>query len=87
MCVFIISLVNETCTIALMKASAQANQFASAIDRPGNITNFTENRARKCFFFSRLNIDLLIDFCVCHKKREISGKYPIRENNTYVCSH
>ena len=44
-------LVNETRAIALVQAGTQANQFASAIDRADNITNFTENRAGKSFFF------------------------------------
>ena len=35
-------LVNEKSAIG-MQASTQANQLASAIDRAGNITNFTEN--------------------------------------------
>ena len=33
------------------KAGMQANQFASMIDRTGNITNFTKNCAGKSFFF------------------------------------
>ena len=45
-------LVNETRTIVLVQAGTQANQIASAIDCAGNITNFTENRAGKSFFFS-----------------------------------
>ena len=43
-------LVNETRAIALMQAGTQANHLASAIDRAGNITNFTENHACKLFF-------------------------------------
>ena len=46
-------LVNETRAIALVQTGTQANQLASAIDRTGNITNFTENRASKSFFFSQ----------------------------------
>ena len=46
-------LVNETCAFAIVQASTQANQLASAIDRAGNITNFTENGASKSFFFSQ----------------------------------
>ena len=42
-------LVNETLTIALVQASKQANELASAIDRVGNI-NLTENCASKSFF-------------------------------------
>ena len=42
-------LVSETCAIALVQADTQVNQFASGIDRAGNITNFTENRAGKVF--------------------------------------
>ena len=44
-------LVNETRAIALVQADTQANQFPSAIDRAGNITNFTENSAGKSLFF------------------------------------
>ena len=33
-----------------MQADTQANQSASAIDRTGHITNFTENRASNSFF-------------------------------------
>ena len=50
-------LVNETRVVALVEASMQADQLsiaidlASAIDRAGNITNFTKNRASKSFFF------------------------------------
>ena len=47
-----IRLVNETHAIALVQAGTQTNQFASANDCAGNITNFTENRAGKSFFFS-----------------------------------
>ena len=45
-------LVNETHAIALVQAGMRANQFASVIDHAGNITNFTENRTGKSFFFS-----------------------------------
>ena len=38
--------------LALVQSGTLANQFASAIDFAGNITNFTENRAGKSFFFS-----------------------------------
>ena len=47
-----------------MQAGTQANQLASAIDRAGNITNFTENRASKFLFFSRLKRDVFFNFCV-----------------------
>ena len=50
---FCCRLVNETCAIALVQAGTQANQFASAIDRTSNKTNFTENRVCKSFFFSQ----------------------------------
>ena len=50
---FCCRLVNETRAIALVQAGMQANQFASAIDRTSNKTNFTENRACKSFFFSQ----------------------------------
>ena len=46
-------LVNETRVIVLMQAGMQANQFASTIDCAGKITNFTESRAGKSFFFSQ----------------------------------
>ena len=56
-------LANETHAITFVQAGTQANQFASAIDRTGNITNFTENRSGKSFFFSetqkRLAVKLL----------------------------
>ena len=39
--------------IALMQARTQANQLANAIDRAGNIKNFTENCASKSCFFSK----------------------------------
>ena len=69
MCIFIISLVNETRTIALMKAGAQANQFASAIDRASNITNFTENRACKFPFFLKTQNRLVLKFlCLSQEK-------------------
>ena len=47
-----IRLVNETRTIVLMQAGVQANQFPSAIDYAGNITDLNENCAGKSFFFS-----------------------------------
>ena len=47
-----IRLVNETHAIALVQAGTQTNQFASAIDCAGYITNFPENCAGKSFFFS-----------------------------------
>ena len=46
-----VSLVSETHTIGLEQAGKQANQLASAIDRAGNITNFTANCASESFFF------------------------------------
>ena len=49
-------LVNETCAIVLVQAGTQANQFASAIDCTGKITNFTENHAGKSVFFSEDSI-------------------------------
>ena len=47
----ILRLVIETRVIALAQAGTQASQFASAIDRAGNITNFTKNHVSKSFFF------------------------------------
>ena len=47
-----VSLVSETRTIGLEQAGKQANQLASAIDRAGNIANFTANCASESFFFS-----------------------------------
>ena len=61
-------LVNEGCTITLVLAGMQVDQFPSVIDCAGNITNFTENCAGKSFFPSRLKRDLLFNFCVCQKK-------------------
>ena len=43
-------LVNEGCTITLVLAGMQVDQFPSVIDCAGNITNFTENCAGKSFF-------------------------------------
>ena len=69
---FLIRLVNKTCTIALVLAGTQKNQFASVIDCAGNITSFTQNRASKSFFFFwRLKRGLSSNFCVCHKKSKI----------------
>ena len=64
-------LVNEIRAIALVQAGTQANQFASAIDRAGNITKFTENRGGKSFFFLKLKRDLSLNFFVCHTKSKI----------------
>ena len=68
-------LVNETCMIALVQAGMQANQFASVTDRAGNITNFTENRTGKSFFFLKTQkrfVTYLIFVSVIRKG--ISGK-------------
>ena len=46
-------LVNETRAIAAVQAGTQENQLTSTIDRASNITNFTENRGSKSFFFSQ----------------------------------
>ena len=35
----------------LEQTDTQVNHLASVIDRAGNITNFTENRESKSFFF------------------------------------
>ena len=43
----IFRLVNETHAIMFVSTGMQANQFASAIDCAGNITNFTKNCACK----------------------------------------
>ena len=45
--------VNEICTITLAQAGMQANQFATAHDCAGNITNLTENCTGKHIFFSQ----------------------------------
>ena len=65
----------------------QANQFASVIHRAGNITHFTENRAGKSFFLSRLKKGTCLLIFVSVIRKSISGKHPICENNTYVCFH
>ena len=80
-------LVNETRAIALVQAGTQANQFASAIDSAGNITNFTENRAGKNFFFSQDSKEICYLIFVSDIRKGISGKHPICENNTYECFH
>ena len=46
-------LFNEARAIALVQTGTQATQLTTAINRAGNITNFTENRASKSFFFSQ----------------------------------
>ena len=81
-------LVNETRAIVLVQTGTQANRLNSVIDHAGNKTNFTENRSSKSsFFFLRLKRDVFFNSCVCHRK-SVSGKHPIRENNTYyVCFH
>ena len=73
---------SDTRVIALVQAGMQANRLASAIDCAGNITNFTENHASKSFFFSQDSKDMCSLIFVCHKT-DVSGKHPIRENNTY----
>ena len=70
-----------------MQAGTQANQFASAIDSAGNITNFTENRAGKSFFFSQDSKEICYLIFVSDIRKGISGKHPICENNTYECFH
>ena len=60
-------LVNET----RAPAGTQENQFASAIDCAGNLTNFTENRPGKSFFFSQDSSEICSLIFVCHKKRYI----------------
>ena len=79
-------LVNETCVITVVPAGTQANRLASTINHAGNITNFTENGASKSLFFSQDSKETCSLIFVCHKKG-VSGKHPIRENNTYVCFH
>ena len=44
-------IVSETLAMAIMQAGTQANQLVSAINRTGNITNFTENGTSKSLFF------------------------------------
>ena len=80
-------LVNETCTIALVQAGMQANQFASAINLAGNITNFTKNRAGKSFIFSQDSKETCSLIFVLVIRKGISGKHPIHKNNSYVCFH
>ena len=62
--------VSETYAIALVQAGMQANHFARAIDRAGNITNFIENCAGKSFFFFlKQEGHFFLNFCAWHKKR------------------
>ena len=42
----------DTLEDTIVQAGMLANQFASAIDCAGNITNFTKNGTSKSFFFS-----------------------------------
>ena len=83
----LIRLVNETRAIALVQASTQANQFARAIDRAGNIINFTEIHAGKSFIFCQDLKETCSLISVSLIRKGISGKHPICENNTYVCFH
>ena len=46
-------LFNEARAIALVQTGTQATQLTTAINRAGNITNFTKNRASKSFFFAK----------------------------------
>ena len=80
-------LVNETRAVALVQAGTQANQFASSIDCAGNITNFTKSRTGKSFFFSLDSKETCYLIFVSAIRKGISGKHPIRENNTYVRFH
>ena len=61
----------EICAMRLMQADTQANQFASATDCEGNITNFLSKivQEKVSFSISRLKGDLFLNFFVCHKKR------------------
>lgn len=54
-----------------MQADTQANQFATATDCEGNITNFLSKivQEKVSFSISRLKGDLLLIFFVCDKKR------------------
>ena len=66
-----------------MHAGTQSKQFASTIDRTGNI-NFTENRTGKSFFFSQDSKETCSLIFVSVIRKGISGKCSIRENNTHV---
>ena len=65
----------------------QANQFANVIDRAGNITNFVGNHGGKILSFSQDSKETRYLIFVSVIRKGISGKHPIRENNTYVCFH
>ena len=54
--------------IALVQGGTQVNQLANAIDHAGNITNFTENRRSRSFFFFHKTQKRRVNFGVCHKK-------------------
>ena len=84
---YLIKLVNETCAITLAQAGTQANQFTSTINRIGNITNFTKNRAGRSFIFSQDSKETCSLILVSAIRKGISGKHPIHKNNTYVCFH
>ena len=75
-------LVNEICAISHVQPVMKANQLASTIDRAGNKTNFTENRASKGFFFSQDSKETCSLIFVSHKKG-VSVKHTIHANNTY----
>ena len=71
----------------LMQAGTRVNQFANVIDHAGNITHFVGNRGGKSFFFSQDSKETRYLIFVSVIRKGISGKHPIRENNTYVCFH
>ena len=66
----------------LIQAGMQANQFANVIDRAGNVTNFVGNRGGKSLSFSQDSKETCYLIFVSVIRKGISGKQPIRENNT-----
>ena len=78
-------LVNETCAITFVQAGTQANRLASTIDRAGNITNFTENRASKSFFFSQNSKETYSLIFVSVIKKVYQGNIPfVKTIHMYV---
>ena len=55
-----------------------SKSFSSTIDRAGNITNFTENRAGKSFFFSQDSKEICYLIFMHAIRKCISGKHPMK---------
>ena len=78
--------VNETRAIVLVQACTQANNLATQLIAQATSQILPKITEANISFFPGLKRDVFFNFCVCHKK-VVSGKHPIRENNTHVCFH